>query len=210
MISRLQAGAVDLCKGMHVNFASAGRPENADSIPLSDLEIKGLQRAAGFGDHGSGYALEHGTRTATIGHVLSSSPVALLTWIGEKWLEWTDEDPALEQILELVTIYWMTDTFPRCIYPYRGITRNQNVPRRLSIMMFGKPRQDGYISKPSGFSYFPREVAPTPVSWVATTCNLVSSRVHTSGGHFAALEKPKELLEDVEEYVQKAEKSGKA
>jgi hypothetical protein len=34
--------------------------------------------------------------------------------------------------------------------------------------------------------------------------NLVSYRQHESGGHFAALEKPKELLEDVEEFVGKA------
>lgn len=40
--------------------------------------------------------------------------------IGEKFLEWTDTDPALDDILESVTLYWLTDTFPRCIYPYRG------------------------------------------------------------------------------------------
>lgn len=42
--------------------------------------------------------------------------------IGEKFLEWSDEDPSLEHILESVTLYWMTDTFPRCIYPYRGVS----------------------------------------------------------------------------------------
>jgi hypothetical protein len=44
--------------------------------------------------------------------------------IGEKFLEWTDEDPPLDLILESVTLYWMTDTFPRCIYPYRGVSRD--------------------------------------------------------------------------------------
>jgi hypothetical protein len=34
--------------------------------------------------------------------------------------------------------------------------------------------------------------------------NLVFYRQHERGGHFAALEKPKELLEDVEEFVSKA------
>lgn len=43
-----------------------------------------------------------------------------------------------------------------------------------------------------------------PKSWVATSCNLVSASIHSSGGHFAAMEKPKELLADIEEYVQKA------
>jgi hypothetical protein len=31
--------------------------------------------------------------------------------------------------------------------------------------------------------------------------NLVFYRKHEHGGHFAALERPKELLEDVEEFV---------
>lgn len=41
--------------------------------------------------------------------------------IGEKFLEWSDEDPPLDKILDDVTLYWMTDTFPRCIYPYRNV-----------------------------------------------------------------------------------------
>jgi microsomal epoxide hydrolase len=43
--------------------------------------------------------------------------------IGEKFLEWTDEDPPLDKILDDVTLYWLTDTFPRCIYTYRGVRR---------------------------------------------------------------------------------------
>lgn len=42
--------------------------------------------------------------------------------IGEKMLEWTDEDPLLEKILEGVTLYWMTDTIPRCLYHSRGVS----------------------------------------------------------------------------------------
>lgn len=45
---------------------------------------------------------------------------------------------------------------------------------------------------------------PIPISWAKTACNMVSTVAHDSGGHFAALEKPHELLADVEEYIQKA------
>lgn len=41
-----------------------------------------------------------------------------------------------------------------------------------------------------------------PVSWVACTGNLVWSRRHTEGGHFAAMEKPDELLRDIEEFIE--------
>ena len=42
--------------------------------------------------------------------------------VGEKFLEWTDEDPPLEKILEGVTLYWMTDTMSRNMYTYRGVS----------------------------------------------------------------------------------------
>lgn len=77
-----------------------------------------------------------------------------------------------------------------------------------------------FISKPSGYSFFPKELVPMPRSWVATTCNLVHSNLHSSGGHFAvslnsdprstllirsqAFEKPQELLADFEEYARLA------
>lgn len=47
---------------------------------LSEKEVAGLQRYNNFGTVGNAYAREHGTRPATIGLVLSSSPVALLAW----------------------------------------------------------------------------------------------------------------------------------
>lgn len=201
-ISRQQAVHCKNCKGAHFNFAPISRPESADQLEMSQIEKDALQRGLWFRDVASAYAHEHGTRTATIGHALASSPVALLSWIGEKFLEWTDEDPPLELILESVTLYWMTDTFPRCIYPYRGLSGGEERPRIATNSGKGRPRP--YIEKPSGYSFFPKELVPMPVSWIRTNINLVHSTVHESGGHFAALEKPKELLQDIEEYVQKA------
>lgn len=47
---------------------------------LSDVEKKGLQRANDFNALGNAYARMHGTRPATIGLCLASSPLALLAW----------------------------------------------------------------------------------------------------------------------------------
>jgi hypothetical protein len=41
--------------------------------------------------------------------------------IGEKFQEWTDETPPLKQILDSITLYWFTESFPRCIYVYREV-----------------------------------------------------------------------------------------
>lgn len=41
--------------------------------------------------------------------------------IGEKYLEWPDAPLSKEAILELITLYWFTESFPRAIYPYREV-----------------------------------------------------------------------------------------
>ena len=78
-----------------------------------------------------------------------------------------------------------------------------------------------FVDKPSGYSLFPCELFPVPKSWAATTCNLVTYHQHEHGGHFAvcepgltgygvfanilqAMERPEDLLADVEEYIKKA------
>lgn len=41
--------------------------------------------------------------------------------IGEKFLEWVDDPLPPQHILESITLYWLTDTFPRSIYAYRQV-----------------------------------------------------------------------------------------
>lgn len=48
--------------------------------------------------------------------------------IGEKMLAWTDGDVPLEKILEGVTLYWMTDTMPRCMYHNRAVSIRSQSP----------------------------------------------------------------------------------
>lgn len=55
-------------------------PENADKLPLDEIEKKFFPQVEKFTKLGSAYASEHGQRTATIGLVLSSNPIALLAW----------------------------------------------------------------------------------------------------------------------------------
>jgi microsomal epoxide hydrolase len=120
-ISRFLAMGFDACKGMHVNMM--GIPAEALEGPTSEQEKIALARGAEFVDTSMAFVLEQGSRPATVGFVLSSSPLALLSWIGEKYLEWTDEDPPLEKILEVVTLYWMTDTMSRCFYHNRAVSQ---------------------------------------------------------------------------------------
>ncbi|KAM5349499.1 hypothetical protein ACJ41O_006004 [Fusarium nematophilum] len=209
-VSRFLAVSYDACKGMHVNMMSIPPRANPDQLPTDELEKKTLEKAAEFLDTGYAFALLQGTRSATVGLALSASPLALLSWIGEKILEWTEEDPPLEKILESVTLYWLTDTMPRAMYHSRGMGNPDEKPKiaRTSVATTLKQIQLPYVEKPSGYSLFAHEILPVPKSWAAQTCNLVSYNEHEHGGHFAAMERPEELLADVEEYVKKAWKAG--
>lgn len=97
----------------------------------------------------------------------------------------------MDQILDNVSLYWFTETFARSIYPYRQFSAAATEPNALTY----------HISKPLGYSWFPKEIAPVPKAWVSTMANVVWHRQHTEGGHFAALEKPQALLRDVEDFV---------
>lgn len=107
-ISRTQAFKYDSCKSMHLNMCAVPPDVKKKDLPMDESEKKAVPRGDEFNSKGFAYAMEHGTRTATIGLALSASPLAMLSWIGEKFLEWTDEDPALDDILESVSLYWLT------------------------------------------------------------------------------------------------------
>jgi microsomal epoxide hydrolase len=168
-VARVMAAEHDRCKAVHINFCIMPKPETA-SETLSELEKAGLERAEEFHRIGSAYALEHATKPSTIAFAVGSNPVSLLAWVGEKFIDWTDETPPLDVILESVSLYWLTDTFATTIYPYRhlftpGVTGAHENPK-------------WYINKPLGFSWFPKELAPIPKAWAETTGRLVFHREH--------------------------------
>jgi microsomal epoxide hydrolase len=61
----------------------------------------------------------HGTRPSTISHVVASNPLALLAWIGKKFLDWTDEDPSVGFVLEMASLWWLIGCYPRTLSPAR-------------------------------------------------------------------------------------------
>jgi microsomal epoxide hydrolase len=84
MVSRVMAATYDECKGMHLNFMlNVGIKDRAShDDKITDQEKRGLERLDKFFAKGRAYANEHGTKPATIGFVMASSPIAQLAWIG--------------------------------------------------------------------------------------------------------------------------------
>lgn len=181
------------CVAVHVNFWMAPTSSEASSI-AADRRISDsttARRAELFRATGMAYAMEQATRPSTIGLALSSSPLALLSWIGEKFLDWSDprEPVSLEMILGMVSLYWFTSSFPRSVWPYRHLL-NRSAPASV-------PK-----TKPFGYSCFPYELSTMNESGArALTENLVFFAEYDKGGHFAALEQPELLLAGVEEFI---------
>jgi microsomal epoxide hydrolase len=63
-----------------VNFALMPPPDSVATEDIEQVELEGLGRAEVFATQGDAYAREQGQRPATIGLLLSTSPLALLTW----------------------------------------------------------------------------------------------------------------------------------
>jgi len=184
------------CRGILLNMfvASGDIAKMAPKVDFTKLpahELGGLQRAEWFEKDASAYALLHGTRPSTIAHCLSASPLALLAWIGEKFRDWTDVDPPLDSVLDIVTLWWFTETFPRAIYPYREIFLEKS-----------HIEEQFQLKKPWGYSWFPKELFPMPKSWLEMTDGMIFFNHHEKGGHFAGLESPKELTQDIIKFVE--------
>lgn len=181
-----------------------------DTSNIEGVEPQELQNLAGmqqFRTSGMAYAAEHASRPATIGLVLSSSPLALLAWIGEKYLEWSDGSSIpLDTVLRITSLYWFMSSISKCIWPYRGLVSAGHGPASKT--------------KPLGYSSF-KDISIVPKVWGKKMFpNLVFRKDHDKvsaprtivlrwhgltrggqGGHFASLEQPEAFLEDIEEFV---------
>jgi len=98
--------------------------------------------------------------------VIYSSLVNNMIRIGEKFLEWTDEDPTVEEILRMVTFYWFTSTLPHSLYAYRELMASEHPPMPY------------FSGKPFGYSRFPLEPCSTPESLAKEVANLTWFREH--------------------------------
>ncbi|KAI0012759.1 Alpha/Beta hydrolase protein [Xylariaceae sp. FL0662B] len=135
-------------------------------------------------------AIMNSTRPSTIAAILSSNPLAYLAWIGEKFLEWPQYPCAVDHILANVTLYWLTDSLPRCAYTYRH-----------TFMCGPTPGFPLFFDKPFGYSWFRKELMSAPRKLVEKKGQLVFYRQHDHGGHFAAMERPDDFLIDMEGFM---------
>ncbi|KAI1102972.1 alpha/beta-hydrolase [Jackrogersella minutella] len=195
------------CKATHLNYDSANPPEFLKNpilsiqhalTPYNPREQHGVVRSKWFDQEGRGYSQLQTTKPQTLGYGLADSPVACLAWIYEKLHDWTDSYPWMDdEVCTWVSIYWFSTAGPAAsvrIY-YEMI---HNVDGRKDKIDQKKMRAWTPGVK-LGFSHFPFDLQVRPSTWVRTLGNVVFEKEHNSGGHFAAWERPDDIVNDVRE-----------
>ncbi|CZR66646.1 related to epoxide hydrolase [Phialocephala subalpina] len=186
-------------KAHHINLIIASEPiwtgQNPKQNPKPECRsarIAGLQQAGKFFKEGSGYSAIQGTKPATLAFLLMDSPVGLLAWIYEKFVTWTDEYPwTPDEVLTWVSIYYFSTAGPGAnIYTYYEVSHDP---------IYNLAFTQKYVDVPLGIADFPKEVANSPESWWDGMGPVVSKKRFEKGGHFAAWERPGDLVGCLEE-----------
>jgi epoxide hydrolase len=177
--------------GLHSNFCLAGPPPGVkdpnEGVPPAELERTRARQA--FFETERGYFLEQSTKPQTIGYALDDSPAGLAAWIVEKFRSWSDSNGDVEKsfsrddLLTNITLYWVTQTATSSARIYYENQRAPAAPRRVEV--------------PTACAVFPKEISIPPRRWAEAQYNVTRWTEMPRGGHFAALEAPQLLADDI-------------
>lgn len=180
----------DRVAGLHLNMCLAGAPTGADpAAGLTDSERERVKLRQQWQAEETGYQQIQGTKPQTLGVALNDSPVGLASWIVEKFRSWCDCDGHPEtvftkdELLTNITLYWVTQTAASSARIYFENRRMPPSTRRTEV--------------PTACADFPKEIIWSPRRWMEARYNITRWTVMPRGGHFAAMEQPQLLVDDI-------------
>ncbi len=179
----------DHCAGIHLNMLIA--VPGPDDV-LTEEEQSAMADAMTIMGDGAGYQAIQGTRPQTLGYGLHDSPAGLAGWIAEKFHAWTDNDGTIESavsrddLLTNITTYWVTGTI-------NSSTRLYYEAKKSGL--FGL--QGAKVEVPSAGAVFPGEILRASRRFAERIYNIQHWSTFDRGGHFATLEEPDLVVEDI-------------
>ncbi len=187
--------------GIHTNMpatipadiATALQFGNPQPSGLSTDEKRAWDQLDFFYKHGLGYASEMANRPQTL-YAIADSPVGLAAWMLDhdaashaliaRVFDGQNEGLTRDDILENITLYWLTNTAVSSARLYWE-----------SKLAFFAPKN---VTIPVAVSVFPDEIYAAPKSWTERAYpNLIHYNKLDKGGHFAAWEQPKAFTEEM-------------
>ena len=183
------------CKAIHINCLTMRHPNGPQSDEEKNWQIK-FDKDQVMQD---GYRTQQATKPQSLSYGMMDSPVGIAAWIIEKMYSWSDlKDNQLESVyskdtlLANIMVYILTKTFDTASWIYFG--RREEGGRFF-------PKDFKKIEIPTAAAVFPAEMSEWPPrSYVERIFNLKQWTEMPAGGHFAALEKPDLLVNDIRKF----------
>jgi len=194
--AKLGLSHADKVIGIHTTSVTRPTPYlGPGSKPLSEAEEILLQQRRDWQAAEGGYAHIQGTKPQTLSYGLNDSPAGLAAWIVEKYRTWSDCGGDVEkrftkdELLATITIYWVTQTIGSStkIY-YETLRKPWNMAKGERIEV------------PCAIAAFPAEISVPSRELAERSYNVQQWTVMPAGGHFAALEEPDRLVEDIRSF----------
>lgn len=195
VLTRMAHARPESFMGLHLNYCSI-KPGSQLLEDLSEPERIFLNDHQAWNDKEGAYNSIQTTKPQSLGVALNDSPAGLAAWLVEKYRAWSDCGGDVEQVFtrdELLTqvmLYWVSGSIASSMRLYRE--------RALEGWELG-PREK--IAVPTAYARFPAEIRRPPREWLARIYDLKRFTDIGRGGHFAALEAPKLLVEDLQSFV---------
>lgn len=181
--------------GVHVNLLVLDPPSKEAVAQMSDEERK---RYSYFEREESSHFFIKASEPQTLAYGCADSPVGWLAWVMDIFQQGTDNNGDFltavnrDTFLTDVTLYWVTDT----------VGSSMRIYREYRLTGEAKEPQPP-VMVPMAFADFPKEMFACPLRWAKPTNSIVQYTRMPKGGHFAALEQPDLLLDDIRRFFAK-------
>ena len=184
------------CRAVHINILTMRNPNGPEGSEEESWAAE-FERDQLMED---GYRTQQATRPQTLSYAMMDSPVGVAAWIIEKFNSWSDlagndieSVYTKDQLLTNIMVYLVTGTFNTASWIYYG--RREEGGRLLTPA--GKR-----VEVPTAAALFPAEMlAWPPRSYVERLYNVSRWTEMPRGGHFAALEQPALLVDDIRAFA---------
>jgi pimeloyl-ACP methyl ester carboxylesterase len=187
--------------GVHLSGTGASTPFGP-ALELDGLSAADRVRAEKFNkfrDEGLGYLILQSTRPQTLAYSLSDSPVGQLAWVVEKFHEWTDPAAMLpeeavdrDQLLTNVSIFWFTGSGASAAH---AVYEGMQAWRAFAAQQESGAAQPWQAGPPTGVAVF---AADTTIRSLMDPLGRIEHwSEYDRGGHFAAMEVPDLLTDDI-------------
>lgn len=177
--------------GVHLNMCSTASTDDPQEAREQGVMPGRTAISREYYFEHRGYAVIQSLKPDQLAFALNDSPLGLAAWIVQSFYAWSDIDGDLERRFskdELITnimIYWLTESMPSAIRLYK---------ESMESRRFGPP--DSYVAAPTGVALF-KDIPRPKRAWADKLYNITRWTEMPSGGHFAALEEPGLLVDDV-------------